>query len=75
MAEPKTKAAKAAAAPARDDSKLQAVRVRAAGVASRYRIGRQFTAEPVEIPAADLDADDVTALLADPHLAVELIGE
>jgi hypothetical protein len=37
---------------------------------SRWRIGRRFGAEPVEIDAAELDEAQIAALLADPVLVV-----
>jgi len=40
------------------------------GVKSRWRAGRQFGPEPVEIPLADLDEDQLEALEADPSLVV-----
>lgn len=70
----KKSAAKAAPATTEDGAALKAVRVRAVGQASRYRIGRQFGPEAVEIPAGDIDQDGLAALLSDPLLAVELIG-
>ena len=43
----------------------------AAGVPSRWRAGRGFTAEPTEIALGELTADQVAALKADPYLQVE----
>jgi hypothetical protein len=37
---------------------------------SRWRIGRRFGAEPVEINADELDETQIAALLADPMLVV-----
>lgn len=39
----------------------------------RWRIGRAFGVEPVEIPAADLTEAEAEALMADPLLSVTLI--
>lgn len=40
----------------------------------RWRIGRQFTAEPVEIAAESLSEDQMQALMDDPLLAVDVIA-
>lgn len=39
----------------------------------RRRLGRNFTSEPVSIPARDLSAQDIAALHADPHLIVSVV--
>lgn len=39
----------------------------------RWRIGRHFTAEPVSIDEADLTAEQIEALQADPALTVEIV--
>lgn len=36
----------------------------------RWRAGRHFTAEPVQIPVADLTEEDIAALVGDPRLSV-----
>lgn len=40
----------------------------------RWRAGRFFAAEPVDIPGDDLRQDDLNALRGDPKLTVEMIG-
>ena len=41
---------------------------------SRWRIGRQFGAEPVEIAAVDLTNVQIMALMQDTQIAVEVIA-
>jgi hypothetical protein len=58
-------------APASDfKSDATHISVRFAGSGSRWRAGRKFTAEPSLIAKADLSAEEIAALLADPTLAV-----
>lgn len=47
------------------------IRVRAAGVPQRWRIGRCFTHEPTDIPAGVLNQAQLDRLDADRYLSVE----
>ncbi len=50
--------------------------VRVVGPAKgRWRAGRHFTPEPVDIPASDLTAEDMQRLFADPELICAVVGE
>jgi hypothetical protein len=41
----------------------------------RWRAGRHFGPEPVDIPAADLAEEQIALLNADPELTVLVLGE
>lgn len=41
----------------------------------RWRAGRHFGPEPVDIPAADLTEDEIARLHGDAQLTVEVVGE
>jgi hypothetical protein len=75
---PASAAAEAAPAPVDPKPKAQAkgfvLRVKGPA-AGRWRAGRHFGPEEVEIPAADLTEDEIARLHADPELTVLVAGE
>lgn len=45
-----------------------------ASLPRRYRIGRAFGTEPVTIAAGELTREDFETVMADPYLAVTVVG-
>lgn len=74
MAEKETKEPKAPKVPKAAGDAGVVVRVKAAGVASRWRCGRHFTAESTDIPATELTEDEFKRLSEDPSLKVDLVA-
>ena len=60
------------ASPDTDPTGLTAIEV-IGPKAGRWRIGRQFTADPVLIRLEDLTEDAIAALMSDPRLKTQLI--